>query len=83
MAWYNLALASSAAGDRTKAEDAYKRAIALEPSLPVRDPSVYNSYGHFLLQQGRKAEAQRALERALAIDPKHPLAVQNLAAAKR
>jgi tetratricopeptide (TPR) repeat protein len=83
MAWYNLALASSAAGDRTKAEDAYKRAIALEPSLPVRDPSVYNSYGHFLLQQGRKAEAQRTLERALAIDPKHPLAVQNLAAAKR
>jgi tetratricopeptide (TPR) repeat protein len=82
MAWYNLALASSAAGDRVKAEEAYKRAIALEPSQPVRDPSVYNSYGHLLLQQGRKPEARAALEKALEIDPKHPMAVRNLEAAK-
>ena len=83
MAWYNLALAASAAGDTVKAEDAYKRAAALEPSQSVRDPSLYNSYGHFLLQQGRKAEAQTLFEKALAIDPKHPLAQRNLATAKR
>jgi Tfp pilus assembly protein PilF len=83
MAWYNLALASSAAGNRLRADEAYKRAVALEPSQPVRDASVYNSYGHFLLEAGRKAEARPMFERALAIDPKHPMASRSLALAKR
>ena len=94
--WFNLGLAHSARArsyealgdaaamerDRRAAETAYRRAIELEPAQPVRDASVYNSFGSFLMDEGRDAAAVPFLERALAINPSHTLAAKNLAAAK-
>jgi tetratricopeptide (TPR) repeat protein len=95
--WFNLGLAHASRArryqavadaetmqrERRAAESAYRRALALEPDQPVRDPSVYNSFGSFLLDTGREQEAIPLFERALELDASHALAARNLAAAKQ
>lgn len=97
VAWFNLGLSHAARArryealgeaaamerDRRAAERAYRRAVDLEPAQPVRDASVYNSFGSFLMEGGRYEEATPFFERALQIDPSHALAPKNLAEAKR
>lgn len=83
LAWFNLALALDDQGRSGEAEAAYRRALALEPTLPARDPAIYNTLGYHLYRQGRAQQAVPLLERALAIDPAHAKAKLNLQAAKR
>lgn len=83
LAWYNLGLAHEARGDRRAAEEAYRKALALEPAQPVRDASVYNTCGWLLYREGRYADALPLFERALAIEPAHPSARRNLDATRR
>ena len=78
MAWYNLALAKEDIRDMAGAETAYKRAIALEPKQPVRDASVYNSYGAFLYNAGRTRDARPLFQKAIEIEPAHVVARRNL-----
>ncbi|MFN2447568.1 MAG: tetratricopeptide repeat protein [Vicinamibacterales bacterium] len=80
MAWYNLGLAHEAAGKMVEAEEAYKRALALEPAQPTRDASVYNTYGWLLYRQGHYQSARPLFQTALQIDASHPLARRNLIA---
>lgn len=97
LSWFNLALARSmSAAELSRsskqapelaqliagAEAAYRRAIALEPSQLQRDASIYNSFGHFLLEVGRPSEAKPMFEAALARNPEHSLARANLARAQ-
>ncbi|MDH4553836.1 tetratricopeptide repeat protein [Pseudomonas sp. BN417] len=83
LGWYNIALAYSAAGNSADARNAYDKAVALEPMQPLRDGTVYNSYGHFLLKQRQFCDAQTKFEKAVALDPLNPRAINNLALAKR
>jgi tetratricopeptide (TPR) repeat protein len=83
LGWCELAWARESAGLREQAEEAYRRAVALEPQQTARDSSIYNSYGRFLYQQGRLPEAKAALEQALRIDPADPLAARSREAIAR
>ncbi len=83
LAWYNLALAFMAMGADNQADAAFKKAAAYEQSQALRDASIYNSYGWFLYLNKRYDEAVKAFEQALLIDPDHPKARSNLAAAKK
>ena len=83
LAWYNLALAYMATNDHGKTDAAFKKAVEYEQLQSLRDASLYNSYGWFLYLNKRYAEAVKIFERALVIDPNHPKAKNNLAAAKK
>ena len=83
LAWFNLALAYEATGNDEAAASAYAKAAALEPRLERRDPSIYNTFGWFLFQQGRYAEAEPLFLTAVELDPTHPKAVRNLDVTKR
>jgi tetratricopeptide (TPR) repeat protein len=78
LGWYNLALAYDALNEIEKAKEAYLKTIQLEPNLPARDATIYNSYGHFLYKQQRYAEALIQFETSLTYDPNNPLAKNNL-----
>jgi len=78
MGWYNLGLAFDALGDSLKADKAYRKAIALEPSQSTREASVYNTYGDFLRRHQNYLEARRWFKKALEINPNHALAQNNL-----
>lgn len=80
MAWYNLGLAWDTAGMMVEAENAYKRALELEPDQLTHDASIYNTYGWLLYRQGRYQDARPMFQKALQIDPSHPIARRNLAA---
>lgn len=82
LAWYNLGLAQEAAGDRRAAEEAYRKALALEPGQPARDPSIYNTCGWLLYREGRYADALPLFEQALALEPSHATARRNLEATR-
>jgi tetratricopeptide (TPR) repeat protein len=83
LGWYNIALAYSAAGNKTEARAAYEKAVALEPAQPLRDGTLYNSYGHFLLSQRQLCDAENNFEKAVSLDPKNPKAISNLERAQR
>ncbi len=83
MGWYNLALAYSAAGNDAAARTAYERTIALEPSQPLRDGTVYNAFGHFLLERNFHCEAISQFEKAIGLDQNNPRAQNNLQQAKQ
>jgi len=82
LGWYNLALAYDAVDDFNLGNNAYKKAVELEPDQPSRDSSVYNTYGYFLFRHERYEEAIEFLQRALDIDPDHPTAGEYLEKAK-
>ncbi len=81
LAWFNLGLANDNLGNHEKARAAYQKALALEPTLPVRDSSIYNTYGHFLYRLGENQASVEYFDKALAIMPDHPLAKPNRDAA--
>jgi len=63
----------------------YQEAVAPYESalrLNANSADVHNNYGYVLLQLGRLDEAIHHLQKALLLNPAHPLARQNLAAAK-
>jgi len=82
MGWYNLALAYAASGNDADARKAYDKTIALEPAQPSRDGTVYNAYGHFLLERKQYCEAIPHLEKALRLDQNNPRAQNNLKQAR-
>ncbi len=62
-------------GEEEKAEELYKKALALEP----RAKQAYGNLGALYFKQGRHAEAERALEKALEMDPDYVFPRCNLA----
>lgn len=60
-----LATACRYAGDTARAEDLFRRAIALRP-----DWSAYNNFANFLKAGGRHAEAIEAYRRAIDLHPR-------------
>jgi hypothetical protein len=82
LGWFNLALAYSRNDEDLPARQAYQRAITLEPLQLARDSTVYNSYGHFLLQRREYCESIKILEQAVSLEPQNTLAQRNLEKAK-
>ena len=83
MAWYNLALAYNSLDHRSeKTGEAFRRAMELEPDQPVRDATIYNSYGAYLGNSGRHREAIAFYEKALRMDPNHKKARKNMELSK-
>lgn len=82
LGWYNLALSYDSLNDFLNANQAYKKAIELEPEQPKRDASIYNTYGYFLYRHERYEEAIIQLKKALKIDQNHPKAKRTLKAAE-
>ncbi len=78
LGWYNLALAYDAKKEYTAAEEAYKKAIELEPSEPIRDATLYNSYGHLFYKQEKYQDAYIQYEKSLKLDPDNPRTQNNL-----
>jgi tetratricopeptide (TPR) repeat protein len=81
--WYNLALSYDNLNEFSNADVAYQKAIRLEPTQKVRDASLYNTYGFFLLRQGKADLAVMQLEECLRLAPGHEIANKNLLAAKK
>jgi tetratricopeptide (TPR) repeat protein len=73
-AWRALGDARAARGD-ARAEDAYRRSLALAP----RDPAAWTNLGAYLLQARRLPEAAEALERASRLVPREARIHDNLA----
>ncbi|HET6463209.1 MAG TPA: tetratricopeptide repeat protein, partial [Candidatus Krumholzibacteria bacterium] len=63
-------------GDKKKARDYLKRAVALSP----RDVSHLNNYGVVLAEGGMLPEAREQWKRVLEIDPQNTTAKANLSA---
>lgn len=82
LGWFNLALAYSETEEDTSARQAYIRAVALEPLQPVRDSSIYNDYGYFLLARNEYCESTKLLEQALTLEPQNTVAQRNLEKAR-
>ncbi|WP_447789257.1 hypothetical protein [Pseudomonas farris] len=78
LGWFNLALAYSRTEEELDARQAYKRAVALEPLQLARDSSIYNAYGHFLLERHEYCESTKLLEQALTLEPQNTVAQRNL-----
>jgi len=56
---YNLALALAENNQKDAAISAFEKAVDLGEKQGVPDATVYNSYGWFLMQQGKYAAAER------------------------
>ena len=65
----NLALTLEMLNEPRKADEEYRRAIALANADPHSDQWPYLDYGSFLLEEGKAAEAIPLLEKAIAIAP--------------
>ncbi|MBP8129507.1 MAG: tetratricopeptide repeat protein [Candidatus Hydrogenedentes bacterium] len=65
MAWFNLAVAQTAGGNSAGAEDAYQKALELEPGAV----EVQRNLGRLYLRQQRLEEAARAFQTALELAP--------------
>jgi tetratricopeptide (TPR) repeat protein len=61
----NLAIAEDATGDSAAAEQHFKEALQLAPSLP----GPYNYYARYLLEHSRDDEARALLHKALELSP--------------
>jgi tetratricopeptide (TPR) repeat protein len=69
LGWLNLGLAYWTLGKQLEADAAFAEAAVLEPQLPVRDASVYNTYGQFLVERKDYDKATAMLTKALEINP--------------
>lgn len=83
MAWYNLGLVHYSLKDSIQADRAYRKALELEPLQVTREPSIYNTYGYFLLRYNNYVDAKQWFEIALQIDPNHTKARRNLSIVER
>ncbi len=82
LALFNLGLAYDDLGDSASACTYYEKACAVERAMPIRDASLYNTYGDFLYRHGDYDDAVRVLKVALEIYPDHPTAAKTLQAAE-
>jgi tetratricopeptide (TPR) repeat protein len=82
LALFNLGLAYDDLGDSASACSYYEKACAVEREMPIRDASLYNTYGDFLYRHGDYDGAVRVLNVALEIYPDHPTAAKTLEAAE-
>jgi tetratricopeptide (TPR) repeat protein len=73
-AWFALARAHVASQNWGAAEEAFRKAVEIEPE----DPWWHNNVAWVLIHQGRFEEARPWAERALAINPAHAAAKWNL-----
>lgn len=78
LGWYNLALALDASGKKEAARTAYERSIALEPTQPLRDGTVYNAFGDLLLKRKFYCDAISQFKIAIELDQNNPRAQNNL-----
>jgi tetratricopeptide (TPR) repeat protein len=81
--WFEVALAYEDHGDTTQADQAYRRALALEPGLPFRDTRLILSYTNFLQKQKRNPEALDLVSKAIQGDPNNDLLQIKLASLKK
>lgn len=63
-------------GEGEQAEEAYQRALGLDPA----NAPAHNNLGNLYREQGRNADAEREYRQALALLPRYPEALNNLAA---
>jgi tetratricopeptide (TPR) repeat protein len=68
-------LAAEERGDEPAAEERYRRAVELDPSLAA----AWTNLGNLQERRGARGAAREAWERALALDPEQPEARYNLA----
>ena len=71
---FNEALTLHQAGQFAEAEVLYRRAMALNPHIPL----VYNNFGVCLYAQDKYEEAIAMQKRAIALDPKMGMAYNNM-----
>lgn len=77
--WYNLGLAYNSQKDYAKAEDSYKKALAIRDKENIPDAMIYNSMGVMYIQKGDYNSAEKNLKLAeqhigwLSIDQKQKL----------
>ncbi len=64
-------------GKQAAAEEAYKTAIRLAPDYA----EAHNTYGRFLVDQGRVRQGAQEIGKALKLEPDLPLGLQNLGVA--
>lgn len=75
-AQYNLALALSSTEKKDAAETAFQKTIQLGEAQGMPDPTIYNSYGWFLMTQGNLPAAKVQLDKGLAYLDRLPSASQ-------
>jgi len=80
LAHFNLGLAYDKSNKYKLAELHYKKASQIESDgdLPVRDPSIHNTYGYLLLRQRKYDEAKEEYLATLKLYPGHPKALNGL-----
>ncbi|MSQ87581.1 MAG: tetratricopeptide repeat protein [Alphaproteobacteria bacterium] len=71
---FNVGLATQRAGDMDKAAAAYRKAMALNPNVPL----LYNNLGVVVYNQGKMDEAIALQKKAIALDPNMSIAHNNL-----
>ncbi len=72
-AYINMAIAKNAIGDVAAADDAFKKALNLNPNLP----DAYAFYARFLMDNRRNAEARPFIEKGLSISPQFESLLQS------
>ena len=66
------------AGDKERAEAAYRNAVQMAKAKEIQDPVIYNAYALFLQEQRRFEEAEAFYTMALEVKPGHGTALCNL-----
>jgi Tfp pilus assembly protein PilF len=62
---YNLAMALSGTDQKDAANSAFEKAIATGEAQGMPDPTIYNTYGWFLMQQNKYAAAEQQLNKGM------------------
>ncbi len=66
------------AGDKERAEAAYRNAVQMAKAKEIQDPVIYNAYALFLQEQRRFEEAETFYTMALEVKPGYGTALYNL-----
>lgn len=66
------------AGDKERAEAAYRNAVQMAKAKEIQDPVIYNAYALFLQEQRRFEEAETFYTMALEVKPDYGTALYNL-----
>ncbi len=66
------------AGDKERAEAAYRNAIQMAKAKEIQDPVIYNAYALFLQEERRFEEAETFYKMALEVKPGYGTALYNL-----
>ncbi len=66
------------AGDKERAEAAYRNAVQMAKAKEIQDPVIYNAYALFLQEERRFEEAETFYKMALEVKPGYGTALYNL-----